>query len=111
MIISLIFIGIVQNIDCLTFNTFIKKILLGIRISPADDSSPNGADAPIPPFGPPPTWLHDLKRLVPLQVAFEEEVKEKSDVIADYEAQVTYLFIHRRIKKSQKINGLKLKLS
>ena len=79
---------------------YFQKILLGIRVSPADESSPNGADAPIPPFGPPPTWLHDLKRLVPLQVAFEEEVKEKSDVIADYEAQVNFLSMDRRIQNS-----------
>ena len=63
-------------------------MIIGIKVSHADDPNLNGADAPIPPFGPSPTWLHDLKRLVPLQVAFEEEVKEKTDVIADYEAQV-----------------------
>ena len=34
-------------------------------------------------------------------MAFEEEVKEKSDVIADYEAQVTYLIFDKEIKKSQ----------
>ena len=42
----------------------------------------------IPSTGPSPPWLHDLKQFVPLQVAFEEEVKEKSDVIGDYEQQV-----------------------
>ena len=63
-------------------------MIIGIKVSHADDPNLIGADAPIPPFGPSPTWLHDLKRLVPLQVAFEEEVKEKTDVIADYEAQV-----------------------
>ena len=42
----------------------------------------------IPPNGPSAPWLHDLKQLVPLQVAFEEEVKEKTDVIDDYEKQV-----------------------
>ena len=104
----MIFIRIVQNTLLLILSS--TKILLGIRVSPADESSPNVAEAPIPPFGPSPTWLHDLKRLVPLQVAFEEEVKEKSDVIADYEAQVTYLIFDKEIKKSQKLNGLELEL-
>ena len=67
-----------------------NNCFVGITISHAENATPNEIDAPIPPFGPAPTWLHDLKRLVPLQVAFEEEVKEKSDVIADYEAQVTF---------------------
>ena len=42
----------------------------------------------IPLNGPTPPWLHDLKRLAPLQAAFEEEVKEKTDVIDEYEKQV-----------------------
>ena len=46
----------------------------------------------IPPNVPTPPWLHDLKQLVPLQAAFEEEVKEKSDVIDEYENQVQYKF-------------------
>ena len=62
-------------------------ISLGERISESNNAS-NKKDGPIPPYGPNPTWLHDLKRFVPLQIAFEEEVKEKSDVISDYETQV-----------------------
>ena len=38
-----------------------------------------------------PPWLTDLRHLVPLQVAFEEEVKEKDAVIADYEREVKWL--------------------
>ena len=55
---------------------------------PRDDGDCERNNVPIPPFGPSPTWLHDLKRFVPLQLAFEEEVKEKTDVIDHYETQV-----------------------
>ena len=60
---------------------------LGVKITRNDENCETDG-APIPPYGPSPTWLHDLKRFVPLQLAFEEEVKEKTDVISDYESQV-----------------------
>ena len=50
-----------------------------------DDSSTG-----LPGHTPAPPWLTDLRHLVPLQVAFEEEVKEKDAVIADYEREVKW---------------------
>ena len=60
---------------------------VGVNVSGINDGGENN-DMHIPPNGPCPPWLRDLKQLVPLQVAFEEEVKEKTDVIDDYEKQV-----------------------
>ena len=45
----------------------------------------------IPVDGPPPPWLHDVKYFVPLQVAFEEEIREKEAIIADYEKELMSL--------------------
>ena len=62
-------------------------LAVGVDVPRCNDIGENN-DMCIPPSGPHPPWLHDLKQFVPLQVAFEEEVKEKSDVIDDYEEQV-----------------------
>ena len=49
----------------------------------------NEVDSPaIPGHAPAPPWLTDLRHLVPLQVAFEEEVKEKDAVIAAYDKEI-----------------------
>lgn len=45
----------------------------------------------IPGHGPAPPWLSDLKHLVPLQVAYEEEIKEKDEVIARYDKEIKSL--------------------
>ena len=48
----------------------------------------DGSNPAIPGHAPAPPWLTDLRHLVPLQVAFEEEVKEKDAVIAAYDKEI-----------------------
>ena len=52
----------------------------------------NEVDGIIPGHAPAPPWLTDLRHLVPLQVAFEEEVKEKDAVIAAYDKEIKVSF-------------------
>ena len=50
-----------------------------------------GIGTVIPGHGPAPPWLSDLRHLVPLQVAYEEEIKEKDAIIASYDKEMKAL--------------------